>query len=84
MHESGETVTFEVDTGCGLTILNMETFKEKVKNSPPLKKTRLKLRTYTKQKIRVMGKTYMKVNYKQQEKILPIIVVKGTGPNLLG
>ena len=81
---NGETVTFEVDTGCGFTILNMETFKEKVKNAPPLKKTCLKLRTFTKQKIKVMGKTYVKVNYKQQENILPNIVVKGTGPNLLG
>ena len=53
---NGETVTFEVDTGCGFTILNMETFKEKVKNAPPLKKICLKMRTYKKQKIRVMGK----------------------------
>lgn len=37
---NGEPVTFEVYTGCGLTILNMKTFKEKVKNAPPLKKTR--------------------------------------------
>lgn len=81
---NGEPVTFEVDTGCGLITLNMNTFKEKVKYAPPLKKIRLKLRTYSKQKIKVMGKTYVKVNYKQQEKMLPIIVVKGTGPNLLG
>lgn len=59
---NGEPVTFEVDTECGLTILNMKTFKEKVKNAPPLKKTHLNLRTYTKQKIKVMGKTYVKVN----------------------
>lgn len=81
---NGEPVTFKVDTGCRLTIMNMKTFKEKVKKAPPLKKTRLMLRTYTKQKIKVLGKTYVKVNYKQREKILPIIVVKGTGPTLLG
>ncbi|XP_029904245.1 LOW QUALITY PROTEIN: uncharacterized protein K02A2.6-like [Myripristis murdjan] len=79
-----EPVTFEVDTGCGLTILNKKTFKKSEKCPSIEKKTRLKLRTYTKQKIKVLGKTYVKVNYKQQEKILPIIVVRGTGPNLLG
>lgn len=32
----------------------------------------------------MLGKTYVRVNYKMQEKILPIIAVKGRGPNLLG
>lgn len=44
---NGEPVTFEVDTGCGLTILNMKTFKEKVKNAPPWKKPCLKSNIYT-------------------------------------
>ena len=34
---NGEPVTFEVDTGCGLTIMTMRAFREKVKNAPPLK-----------------------------------------------
>lgn len=68
---NGETVTFEVETGCGLTILNMETFKEKVKNAPTLKKTCLKLRTYTKQKIKLMGKIYVKVNYISKKRYCP-------------
>lgn len=36
-----------------------------------------------KQKLRVLGKTNGKVNYKRQEKTLPIIAVKDTGPNFL-
>lgn len=84
MDLNGEPVTFEVDTGCSFTILNQRTFCEKVKNAAPLKKIRLDLRTYNKQRIKVLGKTYVTVNYKMQEKFLPIIVVKGRGPNLLG
>lgn len=61
-----------------------ENIQRKSEKCPSTEKTGLKLRTYTKQKIKVLGKTYVKVNYKQQEKILPIIVVKGTGPNLMG
>lgn len=39
------------------------------------------LKMYTKQKIRVLGKTNGKVNHKRQEKTPPIIAVKDTGPN---
>lgn len=84
MGVNGEPVTFEIDTGCSFTIMNESTFKEKVKNAPRLRKIHLDLRTYTREKIPVLGKTYVNVKYHQQEKTLPIIVVKGSGPNLLG
>lgn len=84
MDLNGEPVTFEVDTGSGFTILNQRTFREKVKHARPLKRIHLGLRTYNKKRIKVLRKTYVRVNYKMQERILPIIVVKGRGPNLLG
>ena len=78
-----EEVTFEIDTGCCFTIVSERTFKQ-IKRAPKMKKTHLDLRTYTGEAVPVLGKTYVTVTYRQQKKKLPIIVVKGSGPNLLG
>ncbi len=80
---NGEPLGFEADMGCSFAIINHKTFQEKVKNAPKLRKSHLILRTYSRQKIKVLGKTNVKANYKMQDKTLPI-VVKGSGPNLLG
>ena len=53
-----------------------------------LQTSSVKLHTYTKEAIRVLGSITVKVTYKTQAKDLPLLVVAGElsleGPNLLG
>lgn len=50
-----------------------------------MKPVQIKLETYTGEPIKVIGAAYVDVMYHQQrKKKLPLIVVKGEGPNLLG
>ncbi len=86
MQIDGHKVKLEIDTGCSLTVLNEETFKElrKSGNSTKIKQTGIKLETYTGQPIEVKGTSQVTVEYQEQKKTLPVVVVAGNGPNLLG
>ncbi|XP_039524968.1 uncharacterized protein K02A2.6-like [Pimephales promelas] len=79
-------IPFEVDTGCGVTVMNGSNFsklwtKHKI---PELKTCSLKLKTYTGQTLAVLGSAQVEVRHKGVLKKLPVVVVPGTGPNLLG
>ena len=86
MQLDGKAVNFEIDTGCCLTVMNEETFKEAWKHTKPpsLRPMKIKLETYTGDPVKVVGVTLVKVKYKQQEGNLPLVVVEGDGPSLLG
>lgn len=81
-----KTVNFEIDTGCSVSIMNERKFKElwSEKQRPKLKQTKLSLKSYTGEKIKVVGVAKVEVHYEQQVKTLPLVVVEGTGPSLLG
>ena len=49
-----------------------------------LEKTATVLRTYAGEKIQPMGSFSMEVKYNKKGAILPLLVIKGNGPNLLG
>ena len=53
-------------------------------NQWPLRDTKIKLKGYSGVEIPVYGEVYLPVTYDQQEMILPLIVVDGDGPPLLG
>ena len=59
----------EVDTGASATIISYNTFK---------------LRTYTGEELVVEGQLMVEVVYGDQQKELPLLVVAGRGPNLMG
>uniref|UniRef100_A0A3B3B4L9 Gypsy retrotransposon integrase-like protein 1 n=1 Tax=Oryzias melastigma TaxID=30732 RepID=A0A3B3B4L9_ORYME len=82
----GQKVDFEIDTGCCLTVMSKGTFKETWKSTkhPSLKHAKIKMETYTGDSVEVIGTTRVKVQYRQQTLKLPLIVVKGDGPSLLG
>ena len=40
--------------------------------------------TYTGEKIQPLGTCSVEVKYKNEDAILPLLVIKGNGPNLLG
>lgn len=85
MQIDGHTVKLEIDTGCSITVLNEETFKElRSGKSTKIKQTGIKLETYTGQPIKVRGTSQVTVEYQEQKKTLLVFVVAGNGPNLLG
>ena len=53
-------------------------------NQWPLHGTKIKLKAYNGVQIPVYGEVHLPVVYEQQELVLPLIVVDGDGPPLLG
>jgi len=81
-----QTVSMELDTGASLSIISEKTYKSlwKNKQQPVLEDTNCRLHTYTKETIRVLGQITVEVTYKEQVRMLPLLVVAGEGPSLLG
>ena len=77
---------FEVDTGCGVTVMNEADFQKlwSGKIRPELADGSIKLRTYTGQKVEILGTVTITVKHKKTRKDLSLVVVPGTAPNLLG
>jgi len=76
----------EVDTGAAVSIINEATF-QRVQQSTvdlTLEPATSKLKTYTGQDIAVLGVAPLTIRYKSKQLCLPVHVVSGTGPNLLG
>ncbi|KAI7802842.1 hypothetical protein IRJ41_020318 [Triplophysa rosa] len=85
-HADGKLVKFEIDTGSSVSLMTEEKSKVIWKDtvSPKVKTTKVKLKTYTGEPLEVVGVTDVQVKYQQQEKKMPLVVVKGSGPCLLG
>ncbi|XP_026054203.1 uncharacterized protein K02A2.6-like [Carassius auratus] len=66
--------------------MNEGMYKDIWKHSeaPKLRRTKIKLRTYTGEQVEIVGVADVQVKYQQQEKKMPLVIVKGTGPCLLG
>ena len=80
------TTDMELDTGASLSIISEKTFCAlwPLQARPKLQTSSVKLHTYTKEAIKVLGSITVKVAYKTQVKDLPLLVVAGEGPSLLG
>ena len=75
----------EIDTGAAVSLINETAYK----SSPflsrlPLQSSILQLRTYTGETISVTGEILVKVQSGRQSHALPLLVVPGQGPSLLG
>ena len=73
----------EIDTGAAVSIISQSQQETLVPNAT-LRKRRVKLTTYMGEPMTVVGELDAQVQYGQQSKALPIIVVAVNGMNLLG
>lgn len=73
----------QLDTGATVSILPKALY-DKQFNQWPLRSTKVKLKGYNGVRISVCGEVHLPVVYEQQELVLPLIVVDGDGPPLLG
>ena len=81
---NGAPLKMEVDTGAAVSLISEATYKRLWKNPPKLKPTTTRLRTYSGQQLVVLGTLVVNVEYETQQVARSLIVVKGSGPSLLG
>ncbi|XP_072182146.1 uncharacterized protein [Diadema setosum] len=80
---SQNNTVMEIDTGATLSIVSEATYRA-WKHQPQLSQSDVVLRTYTGDKIPVVGACNVNVRHNAQDLELPLLVVAGDGPNLLG
>ena len=76
-------ITMETDTGASVSIMSEDTYR-KIWPKKKLVESSVKLQTYSKEPSPVVGAQDVFVQYEGQSATLPLIVVKGNGPTLLG
>ena len=76
----------EIDTGASLSIISERTYNRlwPAQSAPTIRPTQASLRTYTGEQIEIRGKIDVNVDIDNQTAQLSLVVVKGSGPSLLG
>ena len=74
----------ELDTGASLSIISETTYSSLSHALPPLSPAQVTLSTYTGEKITPVGTVDIKVIYQMQNVTLPLVVILGNGPSLMG
>ena len=80
---NGEKVIMEVDTGAAVSLMSQVT-QERVFPQAMLHESTIHLRTYTGEPMEVMGELQVIAAYNGQQRQLPLYIVPGSGPTLLG
>lgn len=78
-----KSTKMEIDTGASLTLVSERTLQESWPELTPLP-SRVTLHSYSGESIPVLGTIDVVVQYDDQTATLPLLVVKGEGPSLLG
>ena len=73
----------EIDTGSAVSVVPRR-FWEKELKEKPLQKCATILKTVTGERVGILGQTNVRVSHKSEEVELPILVMEGEGPTLLG
>ena len=77
-------VKFEMDTGATISLMSQKTFR-KLWPRRTLKPTEVRLCSYSKEPISLVGCCYVNLVYKGQTVInMPLLIVQGLGPGLFG
>ena len=81
---NGRAVRMEVDTGAAVSVMSLSCFERVRGSGQKLQKSELKLKTYTGEIVTPEGVGEVSVEYRDQSLELPITVVNGHVPNLMG
>ena len=77
------TLPMELDTGASVSLVSEKTLCDKFANTM-LAPSDIRLKTYTGEKLKVLGEMSAQVRYRGQECLLPLLIVSGSGPSLFG
>ena len=81
----GVPLLFEVDSGAAYFIIIEDTYRESWPHHlPPLHPANIALRTWSGEGLQPLGTSHVRVRFKQRSKELPLLIMSGTGCNLLG
>ncbi|XP_037505702.1 uncharacterized protein LOC119382034 [Rhipicephalus sanguineus] len=81
----GRPLKFEVDTGAACSLISEATYHQTwPSNAPKLSREPLDLRTWSGEGLDTVGSAQVRVRFKSKDYVLPLLVMKGTGCNLLG
>ena len=80
---NSEKLSMEIDTGASVSVISESAYKA-MEKPPQLKKSNTQLYTYTGNQLEICGAMDVSVEYHGKINILPLVVVAGDGPNLLG
>ena len=73
----------ELDTGAAVSIISEKT-RQALFADMTLRRSTLRLKTYTEEQMQVTGQLHVVVQYGSQQEKLVLIVVSGNGPSLFG
>ena len=79
---NGRDVMFHVDTGATVSVMSNRDYTKFVGKS--LQRSNIRLKTFTGEKLNVLGERLVEVMFKDQKLTLPLAIVDGLGPPLLG
>ena len=79
----GRIIKMEVDTGAAVSLIT-EQQQQELFPTAVLRHSKVTLRTYTAERLPVVGEMHVHVQYGDQTSDLPLLVVRGVGPALLG
>ena len=79
----GTELKMEIDTGGAMSAVSEKT-RQKLFPKLQLEKSNVRLRTYTGERLTVHGEAMVNVEYRGQKKLLPLLIVDGDGPSLMG
>ena len=78
-----EYVDMEIDTGAAVSIIPKGIYLDKL-SQHPLVKSKVVLKTYSGERLQLLGEVKLPVQYQGQRDTLTAFVVKGNNPPLLG
>ena len=83
---NGTPISMELDTGAGISIVSKSIYYQLWPESyrPPLQTSTVLLKTYTGEKLRVLGVVDRMAEYQQQSERMQLHIVDGNGLSLFG
>ena len=83
---NGRPISMGIDTGASVSIASREVLElmPEGESHLELEEPTVRLQTYTGESIKVCGSTVVKVMHNGQTQSLPLVIMEGSGPTLLG
>ena len=79
----GCSLSMEIDTGASVSVVPKSFYKQYLAHMQ-LNQTAKKLKSYSEDKLKVLGELDVNITYKEQQARLPLVVIAGNRPTLLG
>jgi len=80
---NGQSLQMELDTGASVSLISEQQYKQ-LHEAPTLERSSVILRMYTGETLSILGSIEVTATCNKQTNRVPLLVIKGNGPNLMG